>query len=522
MYGMEQPVSFYYRGGVKKMRQYEMKEWSFKGPVPKGTQVNVNLKAIFTHKEECVEVKGFYAGNGQYKMRFYPRKVGMYTWKTIGIIKMQGEEECIPARKNGMVKTDGLHFRYESGEKYIPFGTTVYALLHQQKALIDTTIKTLSESPFNKLRFCVFPKHLVYNNNEPDLFAFEKKGEHWDINKPCFAFWDALDERLKQLEQMDIQADLILFHPYDRWGFAQLSKKECMIYLEYAVRRLSAYPNLWWSLANEYDTMPYFEYGWWKEFAAFLADEDPYKHLLSNHNCLVYWNFDNPNTTHCCIQDSNVQNVVDYQKKYGKPVIFDECCYEGNVPYSWGNISAFEMVNRFWIATVCGGYCTHGETYVNPEEILWWSKGGLLHGKSPERIAFLKNIVEELPTSIEFLPAPEVNIEGLERLKEEPEDFSSLPGFTKGLRMKPYERILSFIEGSRKYQGHCGEEAFLYYFARQCTSKATIRLPENKKYRIELLDVWEMTRVQILNEVTGEIDIVMPGKEGMALLATCQ
>ena len=36
-------------------------------------------------------------------------------------------------------------------------------------------------------------------------------------------------------------------------------------------------------------------------------------------------------------------------------------------------ISGQELVRRFWEATVRGGYAGHGETYVNPDDILWWS-----------------------------------------------------------------------------------------------------------------------------------------------------
>lgn len=35
-------------------------------------------------------------------------------------------------------------------------------------------------------------------------------------------------------------------------------------------------------------------------------------------------------------------------KRYGKPVIYDEMGYEGNLQQNWGNLSAFEVVNRFW------------------------------------------------------------------------------------------------------------------------------------------------------------------------------
>ena len=76
----------------------------------------------------------------------------------------------------------------------------------------------------------------------------------------------------------------------------------------------------------------------------------------------------------------------------------DECCYEGNIERGWGNISAQEMVHRFWLGTVIGGgYVGHGETYLHPEDILWWAKGGELHGESPARIAFLRAILEDSP-----------------------------------------------------------------------------------------------------------------------------
>jgi hypothetical protein len=37
------------------------------------------------------------------------------------------------------------------------------------------------------------------------------------------------------------------------------------------------------------------------------------------------------------------------------------------------------------------------ETYLDPNDIIWWSKGGVLHGRSPERLSFLRKIMEEGP-----------------------------------------------------------------------------------------------------------------------------
>ena len=64
-------------------------------------------------------------------------------------------------------------------------------------------------------------------------------------------------------------------------------------------------------------------------------------------------------------------------EKYNKPICVDECCYEGNLPESWGNLSAEEMTARFWMAIASGAYCTHGETFLDDNDIVWWAKGGV-------------------------------------------------------------------------------------------------------------------------------------------------
>lgn len=70
--------------------------------------------------------------------------------------------------------------------------------------------------------------------------------------------------------------------------------------------------------------------------------------------------------------------------------------YEGNIQYAWGNISPQELVRRFWEALCRGGYGGHGETYID-DRAVWWSHGGELKGDSPERIAFMRKILEEAP-----------------------------------------------------------------------------------------------------------------------------
>jgi hypothetical protein len=86
-----------------------------------------------------------------------------------------------------------------------------------------------------------------------------------------------------------------------------------------------------------------------------------------------------------------------YRDVYRKPIVFDEIKYEGNIPLRWGNLSAEEMVHRFWECIIASTYPGHGECYLDPSNVLWWSKGGVLRGKSPARIAFLKQILATSP-----------------------------------------------------------------------------------------------------------------------------
>ncbi|MHC4253857.1 MAG: PKD domain-containing protein, partial [Planctomycetota bacterium] len=131
--------------------------------------------------------------------------------------------------------------------------------------------------------------------------------------------------------------------------------------------------------------------------------------------------------------------------------IYDECKYEGDVPQGWGNISAKEMVRRFWLGTVQGCYVGHGETYLHPKDILWWSKGGVLHGESPERIAFLRDLMEETPFN-DMTPS-------------EP---------AKGIYVlaKPGEHYLVYFDGP---------------------GRATLDLPGERPYKVDVIDTWEMT-----------------------------
>jgi hypothetical protein len=130
------------------------------------------------------------------------------------------------AGNHGPVRTARtFHFDYADGTPFRPLGTTVYAWIHQPMALQEQTLRTLGGAPFNKLRFTVFPKRYTWNANEPPLYAFEGAPGRFDLDRPNPAFFQLLDRRILDLQRAGIEADLILFHPYDTgaWGFDRMT-----------------------------------------------------------------------------------------------------------------------------------------------------------------------------------------------------------------------------------------------------------------------------------------------------------
>ncbi len=512
------------------MKQYETFELVFSGETLRDSWAQVDLTAVFTCGNVRKTVRGFYDGAGRYVVRFLPETPGEWRWRVGGAVGAEGAEVCGPAdHAHGPVKAVDTHFEYADGMLFIPFGTTVYALAHQDDALVEQTLESLKNAPFNKVRMCVFPKHYDYNHNEPPCYAFEKTADGgWDVNRPNIAFWHRFESILKKIMAMGIQVDLILFHPYDRWGFAALPQKDNLTYLDYLLRRLSAFPDIWWSLANEYDLcMDHKTLADWEDIEAFVAANDPYHHLLSNHNCMCFWDATRKNITHASLQTKGLSEIPRWIRKYQKPVIIDECCYEGNLPHFWGSISGQEMVRRFWRCCASGAYCTHGETFLSDDEILWWARGGQLKGESPRRIAFLRQVMESLPGP---LKPREDNIwsivlkegagldQALSSVPEEMRGFCRL--FSDSIHRMTEQDRTAHLGGEHVWEAHCGEEAYLTYFDLQCYGEQTVKLPEDKTYKAELVDVWHMTREVIAENISGKTRLKLPGRDHLALLIT--
>lgn len=542
------------------VRQYETLELTYRADGPEGSEAVVDLEAEFSTGDEIWRVKGFYAGKGSseegnsgeeapgewdhwedisgtdkgiYKVRFLPESAGEYHYTVKGLggkISDEGTFTALPAAagNHGIVRTKGIHFYYEDGTPYYGFGTTVYALAHQTDELMDETIETLRHAPFNKIRMCVFPKHYLYNNNDPKYYAFGKRPDgSWDPDHPCFAFWDAFEKRLHQLFEIGIEVDLILFHPYDRWGFASMPQEDNLTYLDYLLRRFAAFPKMWWSMANEYDLCAAKTLDDWHGIEEFLAENDPYHHLIGCHQCFHPYDVSRKNITHMSWQTKQLSRIPEMQERYGKPVSIDECCYEGNLPDAWGAISGEEMTARFWRTMVRGASCTHGETFLPDEkQIVWWAKGGKLIGESPSRIAFLRGIIESLPAPLEPVKSLGERVIAIQKLQgeEKAKAYSAFDPdfrfFVDAILQMPEAEAERLFACDTEVCGHTADDsAILHYYDILTSCRVHFEVPEDKKYRIDVIDTWNMTRKTVKTGASGKFDVDLPGRPYMAVLA---
>jgi hypothetical protein len=161
------------------VEQWDVFEVQLPGPAEGNPFVDVKLSARFTNGNDSTIVQGFYDGNGTYRVRFAPPHQGEWKYLTSSNRpELDGKggsfRATTPTGKNhGPVRVHKtFHFVYADGTPYYQVGTTCYVWTHQPEELQEQTLKTLAQSPFNKLRMCIFPKSFAYNQNEPSRFAF--------------------------------------------------------------------------------------------------------------------------------------------------------------------------------------------------------------------------------------------------------------------------------------------------------------------------------------------------------------
>lgn len=169
----------------------------------------------------------------------------------------------------------------------------------------------------------------------------------------------------------------------------------------------------------------------------------------------------------------------EYIGKYRKPVVWDEICYEGDISLGWGNITARELVRRFWEAFLRGGHAGHGETYLSHDDILWWSHGGILKGESAPRLAFLRRILEQIP----------------------------------GRGLRKTEGMFDEVVGCAV---DAPEDCQIHYLGICQPKYRMLVLPEDGDFEVEIIDTWNMT-ITAAGIRRGVTRVDLPGNQYIAI-----
>lgn len=498
---------------AQRVEQWDIFEVQLTGPSDGNPFAEVQLSARFSDGSRTVEVEGFYDGDSRYRIRFMPPHPGRWTWVSQSnrwpLTNKQGEFTVLPARagNHGPVGVrHGHHFAYADGTPYKPVGTTMYSWAHRGDALEARTLQTLAQAPFNKVRMLVFPQTAGTDKHPPRLwpFAAGTPPARWDFQRFNPAFFRHLEQRVGQLRDLGIEADLILHHPYDdkrEWGFDSLPRELDDRYARYLVARLAAYRNVWWSLANEFDFIRTKTDEDWEHLGQLLQRADPYGHLRSIHNGKRIFDQARPWITHVSMQHgmaaAEASRAVLFREAWRKPLIFDELKYEGRHDRRWAQLTGPQMVHAFWASTIAGSYGGHSEFLPDADGLIWLAQGVALRGESPPRLAFLKSILDTAPA------------EGIDPIDT-------------------FEDLLVAGQPGRYY---------LVYFGQQAPTRWEPRLyltglRDGQRFKAEVIDTWGMTITPLpaplvftpqgryhFVERSGQA-IALPGRPGIALRLT--
>lgn len=456
--------------GGASVEQWDHYEIRLEGPSEGNPFIDVELTATFMDGFREIVVDGFYDGGGIYRIRFSPDTTGLWQYVTRSnvweLTDKQGSFMVTPPQGNnhGPVRVfETFHFAYADGTPYRCIGTTAYNWLHRPESTQEMTLETLASAPFDKVRMLVFPESKG-NRTPPEYFPFAgEPPRDWDFSRFNPEFFRRIEARLMQLRDMNIQADLILFHKYGRdWGFELMPEDVRERYIRYMVARWAAFRNVWWSMANEFDFVKTMTTEDWDRAFQIVQEADPHDRLRSIHNGYLIYDHNKPWVTHASIQNGAAVEESGraqlYRDVWEKPVVYDEVKYEGNLTRRWGNLSGEEMVHRFWAGTVAGTYVGHGEALLEEgKSIVWLSTGGYFRGQSPERIAFLREILEDGPANLDPID------------KWQDPNMAGLPG-----------------------------EYYLIYFGREAPDSWPFQLyktgvRDGQVYEAEIIDTWNMT-----------------------------
>ena len=241
--------------------------------------VDVTVTATFTGPTGSGITKntqGFWDGGHTFKVRFTPTIAGtwVYSIKSTpsdaglvrsGTIKVSEQD---PA-EHGFLRRDPFrpyNFVFDDGTHFFIMGQTYYDIIENVAGggSWKKAIRNSKSYGFDKVRILLYswgPAPSLNGALFKDIIPYDRgtrahkqnmysTGDHDRVN---ISFWRKLDNLISYLKSEGMIADIILFSDGD---YTYGTNTQNSRYIRYVLARLSAYTNVIWCMANEYDYIP--------------------------------------------------------------------------------------------------------------------------------------------------------------------------------------------------------------------------------------------------------------------------
>jgi hypothetical protein len=360
-----------------------------------------------------------------FRVRFTPPAKGEYRYSvqfrsSDRSRSFEGRFRATDNRIEGPVRVDSLfpwHFvREGSGQHYFFNGTTAYWLFgFRDDSVIDRALERLARLEINRVRVTIAgrsssffgepvtvgPDWTLYVTPWPAHRPEDVYHPGFDYTRFDVAYWQKIERALRSARAHGIVVSLVLdmsmsvTHP-------PADSDDERRFIEYAVARLAAFPNITWDLGDDLNS--YRGKDWAERTGRLIQRLDPYHHLATTHFVGDRQTVEQPRVS-AWVGFTSFQNWTRKQHEFmlrqrklqeslGRiiPQTNEEYGYEDHYPL-WApppDGEAADVLRRMaWQIEMAGAYQTTGETARRGTHIWPNTGGGWMNGRGDSTMTML-------------------------------------------------------------------------------------------------------------------------------------